>query len=97
MAKKIYTVRYVHRISPKDTDVAPDIELDTDSLLTDASISNALLRRSLGRALREAKLLIKGQRLNSCRIDKGGRYIVCFPADSVWHSIILDAKNEVAL
>lgn len=76
-----YASRFVHKISPKDTDTGPEVTLDTAGLD----------RSKLGRVLREARILIKGQRVAHYRIESDGR-IVCFPMASIWWSIILTPK-----
>jgi hypothetical protein len=71
-------VRFVHRIAPRETDVAT-IEL------ADQAFSN---RNTLGAALRAASCLGKGERLMGLRTE--GNKVVAFPAgESPWHSIIL--------
>ena len=76
MAK--WHVRFVHRISPLETDV-------TTVELADGAFSN---RNTLGAALREGGCLAKGERLMGFRTEAGK--VVAFPAGgSVWHSIIL--------
>jgi hypothetical protein len=80
-----YSVRYIHAISPRPTDVGPDVELTKEDL-TDA--------RSLAKALREAHVLCAGSRLREYReeghVAVGTLRIVAFPDRSAgWHSIIL--------
>ncbi len=79
----IYSVRYIHKISPRPTDTAPDI------VITDEDIRN---RKTLGKAFRDARLLNVGERLRFFRVEDEGDKIVAFPMDSIWHSIILENK-----
>ena len=73
-----YAGRYVHKISPRDTDTFGPIRL-TDSDFRD--------RKTLGAALRKARVAI--DRVNSFRYEGGGKYVV-FPENrSVWHAIVL--------
>lgn len=81
-----YNTRYVHKISPKDSDVG--VALD----LAPSDISD---RRALGAALRRAKLLSAGDSIRDFRIEKDR--IVVFPAKSIWHSIILHVPGTEAL
>mgnify|MGYP003488855431 CR=1 FL=1 len=76
----VFSVRYIHKISPSAQDVGPDIEL------TEADINSPIRAK-----LRELKILRKGQRCTH-RIEAEGK-IVIFPWDSVWHSIILTPKT----
>lgn len=79
-----YNIRPVHKISssPKDSSqFLSAVELET---LADD-------RRALGKALRTAGILNKGERLNECRI-LGGR-IAAFPQDSVWHAYIIERAD----
>jgi hypothetical protein len=74
-----YSVRYVHNISPRDTDISPNVELDAESLET---------RGALGAALRRHAVLSTGEHIRAYRVEPSGR-IVAFPRASIWHSIIL--------
>jgi len=74
----MYKVHYVHKISPSDKDVGPDIAL------TSPDIKN---KNRLAKALREYKILQRGERLREFRVEDGK--IVAFPAKSIWHAIIL--------
>ena len=73
-----YTTRYVHKISPRDTDTGPVDDLD------EVPDDN----RECGRLLRKNGLLARGERVTGFRIEADGR-LVAFPAASIWHSIIL--------
>ncbi len=75
-----YSTRYYHKISPKDTDVGPDILLG-DNHLKD--------RKVLGAALRERRIMIKGERINHFRVEKSGK-VVIFPCASIWNAIVLE-------
>lgn len=75
-----YRSRYVHKIAPRATDYGPDVEVDP-SVGSD--------RKALGAAMRQHKLLDKGERLLQCRVEPDGR-IVAFPAASIWWSIVLE-------
>jgi hypothetical protein len=75
----LFSVRYIHKISPQPGDVAEPIEVSLDQDIN---------CRSLGKILRDSKILLSGERLNSCRLEDDGR-IVAFPQKSIWHSIIL--------
>lgn len=77
----VFSVRYIHKISPSAQDVGPDIEL------TEEDISGPIRAK-----LRELKILRQGQRCTH-RIEADGK-IVIFPWDSVWHSIILTPQSE---
>lgn len=78
-----FDVRYVHKISPKDSDTGDPIRLryeDVDS------------RRALGAALRKQGVLTPGQRIRDYREERDGK-IVVFPSKSIWHSIILTPQG----
>ncbi len=84
MTTRLYHSRYVHKISPRETDTGPDVALD------DRARSN---KKDLGAALREMRVMSTGERVNAYRIEPSGRIIV-FPSGSggmrnIWHSIIL--------
>ena len=74
-----FTVRYVHRIAPKASDVGSDIDIQ-DSALSDS--------RSLAGALRKAGVLEGGARLRSFRVE--GDKVLCFPDRGIWHCIALE-------
>lgn len=73
-----YEVRYVHKISPKASDVMGPVKIPG------GAFSN---KNTLAKALRTAKVLPSGGRITSFRAE--GEKIVVFPAKSVWHAIIL--------
>ena len=77
-----YSVRFVHKISPRDTDTAA---VD----LPDGAFSD---RNTLGKALRAANVLSSGHRVRTFRVE--GDRVIAFPSGScnVWHSIILQAQ-----
>ncbi len=76
-----YHVRFVHKITPRDTDVM-------QATLPDGAFSD---RKALGKALRDAKVMHKGCRVEGFRVE--GNRIVVFPIcpglTTYWHSIIL--------
>jgi hypothetical protein len=75
----VYRTRYVHKISPSEKDVGPDVELDAEDLAT---------RTTLAAALRRAGVMASGERLRDFRVESGGK-IVAFPSKSIWHAIVL--------
>jgi len=77
-----YFVRFVHKISPRDTDVGSNPIEISDGAFSD--------RKVLARALRTAKVLAPGERLHSFRAE--GDYVVAFPSRGIWHSIILTPR-----
>lgn len=79
----MYSVRYTHKISPSDKDVGPGVQLSPN----DFSDS-----KRLARALRERGILCSGQRLLSFRVE--GDKVLCFPAKSIWHAIVLTHEGE---
>lgn len=72
-------IRYVHKISPRDTDVREAslniLDLDTHNLT------------ALGAALRKAHVLESGTRVRSARHENGK--IVVFTDRGIWHSIVI--------
>lgn len=85
----MYNVRFVHKIAPSDKDTGSRISL-SEMALTD--------RKTLGAALRKAKVLIKGGAIQQWRIETGGRVVV-FPSapgmTTYWHSIILSPIGDL--
>lgn len=81
-----YQTRYVHKISPQDTDVGPSIEVAPTDLMD---------RRALGAALRRAKILTSGDKIRDFRVENDR--VVVFPQASIWHSIILHLPGTAAL
>jgi len=75
-----YSVRYVHKISPKDTDTGPDIRLEASALID---------RKALGAAMRNGKLLMSGEAIRHFRVEHDGKVVVFPPSGSIWWSIIL--------
>lgn len=92
---KTYSVRYVHRISPSDRDVGPDVILD----LTDLPLGRLgpETRKALAAQLRAMRVLAPGVRVREARHTQG--QLVVFPTypglTSYWHSVILTEKVEV--
>jgi hypothetical protein len=77
-----YSSRYVHKISPKPTDVGPEVSL-TEKDTRD--------RKALGKALREQRVLSRGERIQQYRVEPGG--VVIFPEASIWHAIVLETPR----
>ena len=79
----MYMVRYVHKISPSDKDVAGPIHLGAGDLKD---------KKALGVALRKAHILMQGGSVRSFRIEGGGK-VVAFPSvpglTTYWHAIVL--------
>lgn len=78
-----YAVRFIHKISPRDTDIGPQVTI------TDADLANA---KTLAKSLRRQNALLGGARVREWRKEKDGR-IVVFPTlpgmTTYWHSVIL--------
>lgn len=76
-----YMVRYVHKISPSDKDVAGPIHLSAGDISS---------KKALGAALRKQRILLTGDSISSYRTEAGGK-IVAFPRGSpmIWHAIVL--------
>lgn len=83
MARHTYSVRYVHAISPRDTDTHADIMLDAEAFAD---------RKTLGKALRDAGVLCAGARVDSYRAD-GKSTVHVFPrlpgSTTYWHCVTL--------
>lgn len=75
-----YSARYVHKISPSEKDVKGPFAISSLALND---------RTNLGAQLRKVRVLGKGERIASFRVEPGFR-IVAFPQASIWHSIILE-------
>jgi hypothetical protein len=77
-----YMARYVHKISPRDTDVEGPFTIPGNAFSD---------RKTLGAALRKAKVISSGASVRSFRVE--GEKIVVFPTmpglTTYWHSIIL--------
>jgi hypothetical protein len=78
-----YKTRFIHKISPSEKDVGPDVELSPLDLQD---------RRKLGAVLRRARVLQAGQSIADYRIETNK--IVVFPKETAgsttgWWSIIL--------
>jgi hypothetical protein len=82
-----WAIRYVHKIAPSDKDVASPVELP-EGCFAD--------RRKLGKALRDARVLNVGARVDSFRVEADR--VVVFPTmpglTTYWHSVILTAQQE---
>lgn len=76
----LFNVRYIHKISPRDTDVAGPVEL------RESDFAN---RKTLAAALRKAKVLSHGERIRDFRIEVSKDQVVVFPQASIWWSIVL--------
>lgn len=89
--KTTYSTRYIHKISPKDSDVGPDVTVSA-ALLGSLTRNEAQLR--LAKTLRAQGALERGRRLRNWRVDPEGR-ILAFPSgfDTYWHCIILTPKK----
>jgi hypothetical protein len=81
-----YETHYVHKIAPKDTDVGNPVDLSPTDLES---------KGKLAAALRKARVLSSGDKINSYRIETDR--IVVFPQASIWHSIILHLPGTAAL
>lgn len=77
---KDYLVRYVHKISPRDTDKAW-------VKLPGGAFSDS---KTLARHLRSTGILSPGTRLRSFRVE--GDKVVAFPDRGVWHSLTLEEQ-----
>jgi hypothetical protein len=77
-----YSARYVHKIAPRDSDMAGPFDIP------DGAFSD---RNTLAAALRKCGALVRGARLRDMRVEADR--IVVFPAlpgfTTYWHSIIL--------
>jgi hypothetical protein len=78
-----YDVRFVHKISPRASDVSGPIEV------SGAAFSD---RKVLAASLRKAKVLGAGERLRTFRVE--GDRIIAFPDRGIWHSIVLTPSND---
>jgi hypothetical protein len=78
-----WSVRFVHKISPRDTDTMDPITVPNGAFSD---------RKTVGKALRAAKVLNAGDRVSHFRVE--GDRVVVFPVGScmIWHSIILQAQ-----
>ena len=81
---RTFSVRYVHKISPRDTDTHADV------IIAGNAFSN---RNTLAAELRRLGVLIAGARIREMRIE--GDKVVIFSTVSgmtiYWHSVILTA------
>jgi hypothetical protein len=78
----VYSVRYVHKISPRATDTGKDVTLP-GSVFSD--------RKKLNRALLDEGVLQKGARIRSYRVE--GDEVIVFPMmpgmTTYWHAVVL--------
>ena len=83
-----YAVRFVHKISPSDKDVAPSVELPGGAFAD---------RNALGRVLRQAGVLIPGARVREFRVTGGEVAIfpTCPGLTTYWHCVVLTALPKV--
>ncbi len=81
-----YSVRYIHKIAPRATDVGPDVEINNNAF------SN---RNALGKALRTVGVMTSGGRVTSFRVE--GPKVVIFPSmpglTTYWHAIVLESLS----
>lgn len=86
---RTYSVRYVHKIAPRDTDVGPQVRIASVDLLS---------KSSLARSLRDQKAIGAGARVRDFRVEDGGARIVVFPTmpgtTTYWHSIIMTREDR---
>lgn len=90
---EVYSVRYVHAISPSMKDTGGDI------ILPAGAFSNS---STLAKALRKADVLLSGGRIKNFRVE--GEKVIVFPGknstggpgslSSNWHSIVLTHVGE---
>ena len=81
-----YLTRYVHKISPKDTDVGDAVDLSPTDLAS---------KSALTKALRRSGALTSDGKIDDFRIEKDR--VVVFPKGSIWHSIVLHLPGTAAL
>ena len=81
-----YSVRYVHKVSPRDTDVGPAVEIPAGAFAD---------RNKLGKALRALGVMMKGCRVSGFRVerDKVVVFPVCPGLSTYWHAIILEVQS----
>jgi hypothetical protein len=86
-----WKVRYVHKISPSPKDTGPIVSIPDESFAD---------RNKLGSALRKAKVLARGARVNHFRVEGDTRafpgtfsQVTVFPSmpgmTTYWHAIVL--------
>jgi hypothetical protein len=77
-----YRIQYIHKISPRPDDVLESVEIP------DRAFAGS---KELGKALREAGVLCKGERVRNMRCE--AEKIIAFPAGRcIWHSIIITVQ-----
>lgn len=78
----VYSVRYVHKISPRATDTGKDV------IIPGSAFSD---RKKLNRALLDLGVLDKGARIRSYRVE--GDEVIIFPMmpgmTTYWHAVVL--------
>jgi len=81
---RFFSVKYVHKVSPSDNDVGPDV------VIPGGAFSDS---RKLGQALRTLGVLARGARVRSFRAE--GDKVVVFPSmpglTTYWHAVVLTA------
>lgn len=90
-----FEVRYIHKISPRHTDVSYIESAEIDACFSGDS-------KALAAALRKAGVLEKGQRLHSSRFDAASGNLVAFPANHNGltcypHSLLIRKIDEADL
>ncbi len=79
-ANKKYIARFTHKIAPRDTDVSKESFEIADNAFSDS--------RTLGAALRAARVLQPGERVRTFRVE-GDKVIIFPPKTSIWHAITI--------
>lgn len=82
MAREL-TIRYVHRVAPRDTDVR------TCNTISDSAFAD---NRTLASALRARGLMERGARIREMRAS--GSMVTCFPDRGVWHYFTIELGEE---
>ena len=79
----MYMVRYVHKISPSDKDVAGPVHVPAAALAS---------KKSLGASLRKSGIMMAGASVRSFRVEADGK-VAIFPSapgmTTYWHAIVL--------
>lgn len=93
-----YMVKYVHKISPSEKDVAGPIHLSANDLKDRKSLAAALRRQKIlmtggtmrfGEKQEHSLKLGPGETVKQFRIEAGGKIVVFPGGKSLWWSIIL--------
>ncbi len=82
MTGKTWQVRFIHKISPRESDVERPFSFP------EGAFSD---RKTLGAAFREMGLLCPSERIREFRVE--GDKVIAFPVGSIWHSIILTSEG----